>query len=367
MCRFSFLLPMAIDRAALRRRFLKQCAALGMVALAPTGPAAAGQAGVRMLAAWQVRSTREYQVGIVRLTPDGPKPIGQVVNMPTRPHGLMWLNAQTCVVIARRPGDWLMRIHWPSGQHQRVWLQGEHHLNGHALLAHDAPWLYTSETDLATGQGMLVQRHAQSFEIQAVWPTLGQDPHQMIALPAGVAGLKRPSILVANGGIPSHPDMGRAKVNLQAMDSSLVALCPQRGEVLGQWTLTDPRLSLRHLALHLPSNTVGVAMQAQHSEQVQRDAAPLLALLNASGLHVAGQTNRRQGYAGDVVATKGGFVVSCTLHHSACFTNPHGQVIDEQWWPDACALAAQGDRWWLGHSGSDWPLQLDNHWQAAEM
>ncbi|HEX4918267.1 MAG TPA: DUF1513 domain-containing protein [Limnobacter sp.] len=338
-----------------------------MVALAPARLAWAGQAGVHMLAAWQVRNTQQHQVGIVLLTDKGPQPTRHVVDVPTRPHGLMWLNSETCVVIARRPGDWLMRIHWPSGQHQRVWLGGEHHLNGHALLAQDGRWLYTSETDLVSGQGMLVQRHAQSLGIEAVWPTLGQDPHEMIALPAGVAGLKQPCVLVANGGIPSHADMGRTKVNLEAMDSSLVAMHPLHGEVLRQWTVQDRRLSLRHLALHQPSNTVGIAMQAQHHDAAQRHAAPLLALLDASGLRVVEGTANRKGYAGDVAATLEGFAISCTLNDSVCITNPQGQLLEEQHWPEACAIAAQDAQWWFGHSNSKWPLQLDNHWLLAQV
>ncbi|HEX4843402.1 MAG TPA: DUF1513 domain-containing protein [Limnobacter sp.] len=357
---------MAIEPASLRRRFLKQCAAMGMIAMAPVRMGWAGQLGVHMLAAWQLRNTQQHQVGIVLLTDDGPQPTCHVVDVPTRPHGLLWLNAQTCVVVARRPGDWLMRIHWPSGQHQRMWLGGEHHLNGHALLSQDGRWLYTSETDLASGQGMLVRRHAQSLEVQAMWPTLGQDPHEMIALPMGVAGLRQSCVLVANGGIPSHADMGRAKVDLDAMDSSLVAMHPHTGEVLSQWTVPDPRLSLRHLALHQPSNTVGIAMQAQHRDEAQRHAAPLLALLDASGLHVVTGIADRKGYAGDVVATQEGFAVSCTLNHTVCITNAQGRLIGEQHRPDACALAAQDAQWWLGHSNPQWPLQLDNHWLLAQ-
>ena len=48
------------------------------------------------------------------------------------------------------------------------------------------------------------------------------------------------------------------------MDASLVALHPGNGELLGQWRLADPYLSMRHLAWDARHQRLGIALQAEH-------------------------------------------------------------------------------------------------------
>ncbi|WP_370262160.1 DUF1513 domain-containing protein [Limnobacter sp.] len=350
---------------ATRRNFLKHAVSVGMVVTWPAKWAWAGPGharATRVLAAWQLQQNGQHQVGLLDLTQHGPRFTEHVCNVPSRPHGLTWLGPEECLVVARRPGDWLMRIHWGSGQMQRHWLDHERSLNGHALRLAQEPWFYTTETDRYSGQGRLVKRDLQSLETIDVWPTLGQDPHALIALPAGVAGLQQGSILVANGGIPTHAQMGRAKVNLDDMDSSLVAMHPGTGEVLGRWQLEDRLLSLRHLALNRAGNTVAVAMQAQHAKERMRHASPVLALLNASGLKAVPSSTSRGGYAGDVVAMPNGFAYSCTLHNTVCTTNTQGELLHERSLQQPCALAYSDAGLHCGQQQEGWAMALDNHW-----
>ena len=68
---------------------------------------------------------------------------------------------------------------------------------------------------------------------------------------------------------------------LDRMDPSLVALHPQCGELLGQWRLDGPYLSIRHLALDPRAQRLGIALQAQHPAPEDRWRAPVLAVFDS--------------------------------------------------------------------------------------
>lgn len=355
-----------------RRHFMK---AAGSTALAvcmalplQRGLHAAGfditinNAPARVLAAWQLQAGG-YQVGVLNLRPEsaGFFDIELAVNLPTRPHGLMRLRQDEYLIVARRPGDWMMRLNIRTGKTSRIWQEADRHLNGHSAVYGDL--LYTTETDSLNGTGALAVRDQSTFELLNVWPTLGRDPHEMLVLPQGGFGLHEPLLLIANGGIQTHADMGRAQLNLGKMDSSLVALHAHTGKVLNKWVLDDNRLSLRHLAVHA-SGVVGVAMQAHHETLAQRNEAPVLGLLDQQGLRAAPGSMGVKGYAGDIAATPEGFVLSCPKSDMALRFQLDGQFTDAYAARAACALASQGSQVWLGHKpvGSAQVLEIDNHW-----
>ena len=356
---------MAIDSMLnTRRQFLIQSSALALsMALPLSAESAIKTRHASLLAAWQLPSGA-YQVGVLSAAGQAGAlsyAVHMAVDLPTRPHGLMHLQGDEYLIIARRPGDWFMRLNIRTGKTARTWQDEDRHLNGHSAVHGD--WLYTTETDVLGGTGVLAVRNRHTFELQGVWPTHGRDPHEMLVLPKGGLGIEEPFLLVANGGIHTHADMGRTQLNQMPMDSSLVALHPRTGKVLKKWTLNDSRLSLRHLAVHA-SGVVGIAMQAHHTTASLLDAAPVLALLDEKGLRVAHDSAGVKGYAGDIAATAQGFVVSCTKNDSALKFNSKGELTGVFEAKAACALASRGDQFWLGHqaSGMAVPLELDNHW-----
>lgn len=347
-----------------RRQFLLQSSALALsMALPLPAELATHTRQARLLAAWQLPNGA-YQVGVLNAAGPGAAlsyTVTTAVDLPTRPHGLMHLQGDEYLVIARRPGDWFLRLNIRSGETSRVWQEEDRHLNGHGAVHGD--WLYTTETDVFGGTGALAVRNRHTFELLDVWPTLGKDPHEMLVLPKGGLGIDEPFLLVANGGIPTHADMGRTPLNQLPMDSSLVALHPRTGKVFNQWTLSDTRLSLRHMAVHA-SGVVGIAMQAHHSTAALRDAAPVLALLDENGLRTVNESAGVKGYAGDIAATPRGFVISCTKNNSAGQFDVQGNLLHSQAANAACALATEGEQVWLGSSAAEFsrPLELDNHW-----
>jgi hypothetical protein len=320
------------------------------------------------------------------------------VELPTRAHGLLveaGAGNNSLLAVARRPGDWLLRWRPTAGVKgatskgaaaQWVWSEAGRTFNGHVIAGprsagggHGAPsssprWMFTTETDLDSGMGLVGVRDARSLVKLHEWPTHGMDPHELL--------LDERGLWVANGGIPTQPETGRAKVELHRMDPSLVLLEARTGRLLGQWRLPDPRLSLRHLALG-EGGRIGIALQAEHDAPGLRLAAPVLAVFDGGNLETVPlpEGPSLQGYGGDIAAHGGGFIVSAPKAGRAA-----GWQAGSGWQttlelPHVCALAEspQGALWCAGEgqallmgppqaprSATPWPLaadvRLDNHW-----
>lgn len=100
-------------------------------------------------------------------------------------------------------------------------------------------------------------------------PSHGIEPHDIRMLTDGH------TLVVANGGIITHPDSGRARLNLERMDSSLVYLDSRDGGLLGQWRLPArwKLLSMRHFTVN-DQGDVAIGMQYQDDDTT----APIIAL-----------------------------------------------------------------------------------------
>jgi hypothetical protein len=319
-----------------RRAFLLALAALPLAARA-------GAAAPRLLAAWDAEGS--HHVGLLAQGARGWR-IHAQLELPTRAHGLAVQAGGHLLVVARRPGDWLLRWHPRSGRTQWHWIADDRRFNGHTLVLGDR--LYTTETALDSGAGLLVERDARTLERRGEWPAGGIDTHALLSDGRG-------GIWLANGGIPTQPETGRAKLDLAHMDSSLARLDARTGRITAQWRLADPRLSLRHLAWR--GRTLAVALQAQHDDAAQRESAPVLAVLDdafdaGSRLRTLTAPQALDGYGGDVAAGPQGFAVSCPRVNGVARWDAEGRWLGLAPHPEACALAAtpQG-QWAAGPAG----------------
>lgn len=349
-----------VTEPGLRRRAALQ----GLLGLVWAGPALAqpvAKASDELLAAWS-DAQGQHHIGLLRVQGVALAVVASVP-VPTRAHGLLWEPEGSALALARRPGEWLLRW-WPGTRRSPQWLWSapDRRFNGHALRGAEGRWLYTVEAEQAGGTSLIARRDAASLALDAEWPTGGLDAHQLLADGPD-------ALLVANGGVPTLPETGRARRGMERMASSLVRLRLGDGALQGRWALDDPRLSLRHLARHA-DGTVGIALQAEHDEAAAREAAPLLALFDGRSLRLAPQPQAMAGYGGDVLAEPEGFVVSATRAGGLARWDAQGAW--RGWTPlaEACALAPG----WAGGRGvalahdTDGPralpaLQLDNHWQ----
>jgi hypothetical protein len=326
----------------------------------------------RLLAAWQ--SEDEQCIGLIDLSA-GESRVAHSLPVPTRAHGLFVEASGSMLAMARRPGDWLVRWHPTTGAAQWQWIEDDHRFNGHVMTSADGKTLWTTETDRESGQGRVALRNARTLGRTAAFATQGLDPHDMLVLPQQVGNLPAGTLLVANGGIPTQPETGRAKRELERMDPSLVALDGNTGRVLGQWRLNDPRLSIRHLAWDQTSARVGIALQAEHDDAQARQAAPVLAVWDGSSLFAARNQPALEGYGGDICARpKGGFLVSCTRAHHLAWFDARGVWQRSEPLHEVCALGNTANGWWAGGRaqalsssapyslGLPAGLRLDNHW-----
>ena len=310
--------------------------------------------------------------------------IAAEVAVPSRAHGLLAMPDGGFVVVGNRPGRWLLRCDAAGAParwlHQR---EGGRTFNGHVQCSADAKTLFTTETDPATGRGWIGVRDAASLAQIGQFETAGLDPHQVLRATDG-------ALLVANGGIV-RDRLGR-KVEGERLWPSLVRLDAANGRLLGQWTLADPDLSIRHLAWSTAGAEpllgsgkaeplLGVGLQAEHAQAAERLAAPVLAVWNGQTLHLPRTDARGGGYAGDIAAgPAGGFVLSAQkqgrglwwhpgapeeLTLVAQLTEPCALVP----WPGAAGVqigAARGLALWHAHRAPamlPWPvaLAIDNH------
>jgi len=368
-------MPTVIDR----RQALAALASLSACVLAPGAAFARAGAGIELAAAWEQAGS--FHVGLLSVREGAGQPV-QVrasLEVPTRAHSLAVLPDGSVLATARRPGDWLLR--WNPGKGaaapQWLWQDGERSFNGHVLASADGKRLYTTETDIETGASWIGVRDARTLEKTAEWPTHGIDAHELVW--DGAA-----SLIVANGGVPTAPETGRVKRNLETMDSSIVRLDARTGELRGQWRLQDKRLSLRHLAWSPDGATLGIALQAEHDDAATRHAAPVLALFDGQALRVVAApepiAQGIQGYGGSMAATASGWAVSCPRANGIARFSLAGEWQGLATLPEVCPLAVRGGALWAG--GLDASLQnaqaaaalnhphgpglqgarLDNHW-----
>jgi hypothetical protein len=224
--------------------------------------------------------------------------------VPTRAHGIARGVAGELLAVARRPGLWLQRWADDGRLLRQAWAEPGRRFNGHVLASDDGRWLWSTEQHDVDGAGVVALRDPRTLALLDEWPTGGTDPHQLLMV--------GDTLYVANGGVPTRPETGRAKQSLTGMDSSLVAFDRRSGRRLGTWRLADPRLSLRHLAWHAPSGLLGIALQAEHDDPAERAAAPVLACFDGQRLWVPTPPRGTGGYAGDIAATEEGFCLGAT-------------------------------------------------------
>ncbi len=352
-----------------RRDWLLGAGACGLALLGGRAAVAAVRVGAqRLAAAWQVGDS--HRVGWLSLAPGQPVREWASMEVPTRAHGV-WTDATGhLVAVARRPGDWLLRWRGPGSRAQWEWLPPLRAFNGHALASPDGRWLWTAETDLDSGAGLLGVRDARSLALHDEWPTHGLDPHHLLW-----DRLVPQQLFVANGGIATRPETGRVKHELARMDSSLVRLDAGSGRLLGQWRLPDRRLSLRHLAWS--GARLGIALQAEHDDAAVRAESPVLAVWEGGSLRAGELPQPLAGYGGDIAAADGGFAVSCPRAGGLAWFEPDGAWRGFTPLAEACALVPRtgGGVWTGGHPGAALGLRgalspagalggrrLDNHW-----
>lgn len=123
---------------------------------------------------------------------------------------------------------------------------------------------------MSTGNGLIVVRDVHdNFHTIRQFSSAGIGPHELKMMPDGR------TLVIANGGIHTHPQQGREKLNLSTMQPSLAYIDSLSGKLQEQVFLTNKhhQLSIRHLDAN-SQGRVAIAMQYQGD---RLDDMPLVA------------------------------------------------------------------------------------------
>lgn len=254
------------------------------------------------------------------------------------PHGSL------CVLFARRPGTFALVVDWRVGEPMR-WIDSPpgRHFYGHGVFSGDGRTLFATENDYERGTGVVaVFDAADGFRRVAEMPSHGIGPHDLRLLSDGR------TLVIANGGIQTHPDAGREKLNIPTMQPSLAYVDSADGRLTGDYRLPPDRhlLGIRHLAV-TPDDTVVVAMQAEGPES---DIRPLVAVhRGGDALRLLAaprvEARRMRNYAGSAAVDSSGAVAAVSAPRGNLVT--FWDVAGNRWLgaadvADGCGVSATG-------------------------
>lgn len=279
--------------------------------------------------------------GAAAIAPDGRHPFA--LHLPARGHSFaVHPTEDLAVVFARRPGVFAVAFDTVTGTRKAVFESEEgRHFAGHGTFSPDGRLLFAAENKFDTGDGTLgVYDASDGFRKLTELSAHGIGPHDVAVMPDGK------TLAVAVGGILTHPQSKRLKLNLATMRPSLALVELQSGRLVEQFVLEGPlhQLSLRHLSVN-QDGLVACACQYQGDPEA---AMPLLAILGADGLKMVDGFRPRAAalgqYTGSVTFDTSGewLAVSCPKAHRILILDAAGTIHHEVPVEDGCGIAAQG-------------------------
>ncbi|MEM9403090.1 MAG: DUF1513 domain-containing protein [Pseudomonadota bacterium] len=182
--------------------------------------------------------------------------------------------ADTAIVVARRPDVELVRFDLQNGAVlQTLRSEPGRHQYGHGLFTADGAYFLTTENDYDNARGVIVVRDAENMRVLGELDSYGIGPHELRWLADGK------TLAVANGGIRTHPDTGRDKLNLDSMTPSLVEIDFASGQLLKKHVPETAFTSIRHIDI-VDGDRVVMGMQQENYDAVDQ---PLVAITDRAG------------------------------------------------------------------------------------
>ncbi|MEP2980197.1 MAG: DUF1513 domain-containing protein [Lentilitoribacter sp.] len=192
--------------------------------------------------------------------------------LPERGHGLASnLRSQWAIIFARRPGNFALAFDPNNAKEPRLFTTPTNrHFYGHGVFSTNGKLLFASENDFDKGDGIIgIYDGSDGFNRIGEFSSGGIGPHEIIMLPDGK------TLCVANGGIKTHPQFPRTKLNLETMRSNIAFIDAVSGAIkeVHQLPTTWSLLSMRHMA----SDRNGNVWLGGQYEGNAFDQAPLIA------------------------------------------------------------------------------------------
>lgn len=309
-----------------------------------------------MLAAGLVPRTTWADVGAPMFLSAGRRPdggyvlcglnaVGDVtfeISLPARGHAAAaHPSLAQAVAFARRPGTFAIVLDCLTGvEEARLTPPAGRHFYGHGTYSADGDLLFTTENDFEAARGIIgVWDVKTGYRRIGEFPSGGVGPHDIKLMPDGE------TLVVANGGIETHPDTGRTKLNLPTMRPNLTYLQFDGREVSRFELPSEHRLnSIRHLAV---AQTGAVAFAMQWEGDLYEDL-PLLGVhhVGTGDVQLAPEASvrRMNGYLGSVaMATDGIRVATTSPRKGRLQVFSRGRLQYQQSSADVCGVAALED------------------------
>jgi hypothetical protein len=292
--------------------------------------------------------------------------------LPARGHGIAIHPRQSqAVAFGRRPGEFMLVFDYVTGEIVQLSLaSASRHYYGHGVFSHDGAWLYATEGERSTSQGIIgVYSVEQNYTKVEEFRGFGIGPHEIVMKRNG-------DLVVGVGGVQTD---GRVALNLDTMAPALVYLSA-RGELLDNVTLTDQHLSIRHLA-HDGDDTILCGQQYRG----EPDHYPALIAMHKPGQPLVElnaepeQWARFNHYIASIAASQDWIVATSPPGNCYGIWDKHsGELVELQALPDASGVVLDQDTFYISSGASlivenQYPkpyithtsgIQWDNHWSV---
>ncbi|GAB4358541.1 MAG: DUF1513 domain-containing protein [Kiloniellaceae bacterium] len=326
-----------------RRRFLAAAAAFCAAWRLPLAEAAQAEAGARYF----VNACSGAEGETLTRVFDAAGRVVATLPLPGRGHGAARRpGAREVIAFARRPGRFAVAFDPLSGAAGRRFEapQGRH-FYGHGVFSPDGRWLFACENDYDNARGCIgVYDASAGYRREAELEAYAVGPHELALLSDGR------TLVVANGGIQTHPAKGRAKLNIDTMQPSLAYIDCDSGALREAYRLPAAmhQASIRHLAV-APDDTVGFVMQY---EGPRNNLVPLVGFHRrgeaALTLPIPGEATLRamRQYCGSAAMDVSGRVLAASAPRGGTVT--FWSVAERRYLAslalgDGCAVAASGE------------------------
>lgn len=259
--------------------------------------------------------------------------------LPARAHAVeVRQSAKEIVVFARRPGEFMLVLDAHTGDIKQT-LKNDKPLCGHGVFSPGGKILFTTENDFENKRGVIGVRDASdNYKKIAEFSSGGIGPHELHLMADGK------TLVVANGGILTHPDSGRSKLNLDTMLPALSYVDTQTGKLVENYHLDKKyhQLSIRHLDVS-QDDQVCFVMQYQGS---RRHRVPLVGFHQGeSQLKLADIPDtvlpKMKNYCGSVSVDPSGqvFAVSSPRGNLMTLWKRNGEFLESFKLNDGCGVA----------------------------
>lgn len=242
----------------------------------------------------------------------------------------------TAVVFARRPGTFALVLDCASGRELvRLETPQGSHFYGHGAFTTDGRYLLTTENAYDIPDGRIGVWDANTgYARVGNFASGGIGPHEIIRLASG-------DFAVANGGIQTHPDFARAKLNIPTMQTNL-SFVSAAGTLLEtqQFTGEMRQNSIRHLDVDR-SGRVVAALQWQGTPTSDVSLVARFTHGSLPELLSHPAQARLKHYAGSIAVAPDGSEIAVTgpKGDHVIFLDAAGQPMDDTDIPEASGVA----------------------------